>query len=137
MVEEVIWCLPERINAKHDMSRFYDVSGAYSILWKETVLNSQCDFFEELPFADCIYSFDSRSRLHKRLCILGQADFTAIFSSVPYILVIGCTGGRAFMIDTHTGSLIVRKDNAHSTWKTLCLSLWERLQSTGVQQGTG
>lgn len=137
MVEEVIWILPERINAKRDMSRFYDVSEAYSILCKEAVLNSQYDFFEELPFADCIYSFDSRSRLHERLCILGQADFTAIFSSVPYILVIGCTGGRAFMIDTHTGSLIVGRDNSHSTWKTLCLSLWERLQCAGVQQGTG
>ena len=86
---------------------FYDVSQVYSSLWKETVLNSQYDFFEELPFADCIYSFDSRSRLHERPCILGQADFTAIFSSVPCILVIGCTGGRAFMTDTHTSSLIV------------------------------
>ena len=102
------------------------------------MLNSQYDFFEELPFADCIYSFHSRKRLHERLCILGQADFTAIFSSVPYILVIviGCTGGRAFIIDTHTGSLIVGRDKAHSTWKSLCLWLWERLQCAGAQQGT-
>ena len=28
-------------------------------------LNSQYDFFEELPFADCIYSFDSPRRLHE------------------------------------------------------------------------
>lgn len=137
MVEEVIWYLPKRINAKRDMSRFYDVSEAYSILWKETLLNSQYDFFEELPFADCIYSFDSRSRVHERLCILAEADFTAIFSSVPYILVIGCTGRRVFMIDTHTGSLIVGRDNAHSMWKTLCLSLWERLRCADVQQDNG
>ncbi|XP_044174668.1 uncharacterized protein LOC114958392 isoform X2 [Acropora millepora] len=137
MIEEVIWFLPQKINGKRDMTRFYDVSEAYSILWKATVLNSEYDFFEELPFADCIYSFDSRRRLHERLCILGQADFTAIFSSVPYILVIACIGGRALIIDTHTGSLIVGRDKSHSTWKSLCLWLWKRLQCAGVQQGTG
>ena len=137
MIEEVIWFLPQKINGKRDMTRFYDVSEAYSILWKATVLNSEYDFFEELPFADCIYSFDSRRRLHERLCILGQADFTAIFSSVPYILVIACIGGRALIIDTHTGSLVVGRDKSHSTWKSLCLWLWKRLQCAGVQQGTG
>ena len=96
------------------------------------MLNSQYDFFEELPFADCIYSFDSPRRLHERLCILGQADF----SSVPYILVIACIGSRVFIIDTHTGSLIVGRDKLQSTRKSLWLWLWRRLQC-GVQQGTG
>ncbi|KAJ7382391.1 hypothetical protein OS493_035232 [Desmophyllum pertusum] len=137
MVEEVIWVLPERINGKRDMAKFYDVSEAYSILSMETVLNSRYDFFEELPFADCIYSFESRKSLHGRLCVLGKNDFAAIFSSEPYILTIGCTGERAFLIDTHTGSLLVEKDNAHSMRKSLCIWLWERLQSAGVKQGTG
>ena len=100
MIEEVNWVLPQKINAKRDMTRFiYDVSEGCSILWKATVLNSQYNFFEELPFSDCNYGFDSRRKLHKRLCVLGQADFTAIFSSVPYILVIACIGGRAFISD--------------------------------------
>jgi len=32
MIEELIWFLPQKINAKRDMTRFYVVSEAYSIL---------------------------------------------------------------------------------------------------------
>ena len=137
MIEEVIWCLPEKINDNRDVAKMYDVMEAYSILSEVKVLNSRYEFFEELPFADCIYSFESRERLHEKLCILGESDFVAIFSSVPYILVIGFTRGRPFVIDTHTGSLIVGRNNASSTWRSLCIWLWNRLLSAGVKEGTG
>lgn len=128
MIEEVIWFLPEEINAKRNLATFYDVLEAYALLSKEKLLNSKYDFFEELPFGDCIYSFEARQQLHEKLCVLGQNDFSAIFSSVPYILVIGCAAGRTFVIDTH---------NAPLTWKSLCIWLWDRLLSAGVKEGTG
>ena len=115
MIEEVIWFLPEAINAKRDLAKFYDVLEAYTILSRETVHNMEYDLFEELPFSNCVWSFEARKKLNEKLCILGQNDFTAIFSSVPYILVIGCAAGRAFLVDTHTDSLIVGKNNAHET----------------------
>lgn len=59
MIEEVIWCLPEKINDNRDVAKMYDVLEAYSILSEVKVLNSRYEFFEELPFADCIYSFES------------------------------------------------------------------------------
>lgn len=137
MIEEVIWFLPEEINAKRNLATFYDVLETYALLSKEKLLNSKYDFFEELPFGDCIYSFEVRKQLHEKLCVLGQNDFSAIFSSVPYILVIGCAAGRAFVIDTHTGSLIVGRNNAPLTWKSLCIWLWDRLLCAGVKEGTG
>ena len=57
MIREVIWCLPEKINVNSDVAKLYDMLGAYSILSEVKVLNSRYEFFEELPFADCIYSF--------------------------------------------------------------------------------
>ena len=137
MIEEVIWCLPEKINVNRDVTKLYDVLGAYSILSEVKVLNSRYEFFEELPFADCIYTFESRKRLHEKLCILGENDFAAIFSSEPYILVIGCARGKPFVIDTHTASLMVGRDNGRSTWRSLCVWLWDRLLSAGVKEGTG
>ncbi|KAJ7369653.1 hypothetical protein OS493_037336 [Desmophyllum pertusum] len=134
MIEEVIWFLPEEINAKRNLATFYDVLETYALLSKEKLLNSKYDFFEELPFGDCIYSFEVREQLHEKLCVLGQNDFSAIFSSVPYILVIGCAAGRAFVIDTHTGSLIVGRNNAPLTWKSLCIWLWDRLLCAGVKE---
>lgn len=137
IIEKVIWCLPEKVNEHRDLAKLYDVLEAYAILLKVKALNLRYDFFEELPFGDCIFSLESRKRLHDKLCILGEKDFVAIFSSNPYIIVIGCTGGRPFLIDTHTGSLIVGKTNAQLTWRSLCVWLWERLLSVGVKEGTG
>ena len=136
-IEEVIWYLPGHINTKRDMTRFYDVMEAYTMLSNEQLLDSGYDLYEELPFDDCVYSFDGRRKLHEKLCCLGQTDFTAVFSSEPYVVVIGCAGSRAFLVDTHTGSLLVGRNNANNTWKSLCLWLWDRIVTAGVKEGSG
>ncbi|KAK3712178.1 hypothetical protein QZH41_005805 [Actinostola sp. cb2023] len=143
MVEETIWFLPERINDRRDLSKHYDVMEAYEILSNANVLNSKYEFTEELPFADGVYSFEARKKLHSKLCSLGQKDFTAIFSTNPFIIVIGCAGGKAFVIDTHpvtkenTGLLITGKDNTATTWKSICVWLWNRLVCVGVKREMG
>lgn len=136
-IEEVIWSLPGHVNAKRDMASYYDVMEAYTILSNEALLNSENDLYEELPFDDCVYSFDGRTKLHEKLCFLGQTDFTAVYSTVPYVMVIGCAGGRAFLVDTHTGSLLVGRHNADQMWKSLCLWLWDRILKAGVKEGSG
>ena len=136
-IEKVIWFLPEKVNVHRDLAKLYDVLEAYAILQTVEGLNSRYDFFEELPFGDCIFSVESRKRLHDKLCVLGERDFAAIFSSDPYIILIGCAGGRPFIIDTHTGSLIVGRISDQVTWRSLCIWLWDRLLSVDVKEGTG
>ena len=136
-IEEVIWSLPEHVNTKRGMTRFYDVMEARTILSSETLLKSEYDLYEELPFNDCVYSFDGRRKLHEKLCLLGQSDFPAVFSCVPYVVVIGCAGRRAFLVDTHIGSLIVGRNNGGETWRSLCVWLCERLVKAGVKEGSG
>lgn len=89
-IKDVIWSLPGHVNAKRDMTRLYDVMEAHTILSNEKLLNS----------VRPLQRTSGRMKLHKKLCFLGQTDFTAVFSSVPYVAVIGCAGGRAFPVDT-------------------------------------
>ncbi|KAK2558902.1 Cyclin-dependent kinase A-2, partial [Acropora cervicornis] len=144
VVEDTIWNLPAEINAQRELHNTYDTLEAYAILNK---LNLVCsyEFSEELPFAEPVFSFQGRERLHTALRHLGRDDFIAIFTSDPFVLTIGCRDGRPFIIDTHpvtwapgkrSGLLMVGKQSSPEVWKCICVWLWQRLKHGGMQSHT-
>ena len=144
VVEDTIWNLPAEINAHRELHNTYDTLEAYAIRNKLNLVGSY-EFSEELPFADPVFSFQGRERLHTALCHLGRNDFIAIFTSDPFVLTIGCRDGRPFIIDTHpvtwapgkgSGLLMVGKQSSPEVWKCICVWLWQRLKHGGVQSDT-
>ena len=144
--EDIIWLLPEKINAYRDLSKSYDPVEAYDILLDKKIITSFYDFSEELPFVDGVFSVEGRQKLHSKLCELGRRRFAAIFTSDPFVLTIGCLNGKPFLIDTHPVTLrpgsgnsliMVGKDNSSEVWKSLCCWLWKRLYYGGVKADTG
>ena len=144
VVEDTIWNLPAEINAHRELHNTYDTLEAYAFLNKLNLVGSY-EFSEELPFADPVFSFQGRERLHTALCHLGRDDFIAIFTSDPFVLTIGCRDGRPFIIDTHpvtwapgkgSGLLMVGKQSSPEVWKGICVWLWQRLKHGGVQSDT-
>ena len=102
-----------------------------SFTTRTTILNKlnlvgSYEFSEELPFAEPVFSFQGRERLHTALRHLGRDNFIVIFTSDPFILTIGCRNGRPFIIDTHpvtwapgkgSGLLMVGKQSSPEVWK--------------------
>lgn len=129
------------INAHRELHNTYDT---YAILNKLNLVGSY-EFSEELPFAEPVFSFQGRERLHTALHHLGRDNFIAIVMSDPFILTIGCGNGRPFIINTHpvtwapwkgTGLLMVGKQSLPEVWKCICVWLWQRLKHGGVQSHT-
>ena len=144
-VEHAIWFLPEKINMHGDLSKTYDAMLAYIILKKQDIISCSYDISEELPFADGVYSFAAREKLHSKLCHLSSKDCTAVFATDPLVLTVGCANARPFLIDTHPVSLIPGKgsglvlvgtDNSPEVWMSLCAWLWEHLNYCGVKSST-
>lgn len=142
VAEETIWQLPTVINEHRDVGKMYDAMEAYDILNKQQILTSSYDFSEELPFADTVFSYDGRQKLHSKLHDLGKNDFVAIFTSEPLVLTIGCLGGKPYIIDTHpatwasgngNGLIMLGKDNSSRVWMSLCVWLWRRLNHGSVK----
>ena len=65
-VEQTIWFLPEKINAHRDVAKNYDAMEAYRILQSLHIVTSSYELYEELPFADGVYSA-GREKLHSAL----------------------------------------------------------------------
>lgn len=131
VAEETIWNLPAQINEHRQLDKLCDVLEAYAIL-KEQMMVGACEFSEELPFADHVFSFEGRRMLHSKLCELGRKDFFAIFTSDPFVLSIGCYDEHPFIMDTHpvtlepgkgNGLLLIGRQNSRELWKTLCVWL--------------
>ena len=144
--EDIIWLLPEKINASRDLSKSYDPVEAYDILLEKKIIKSLYDFSEELPFADGVFSVEGRTKLHSKLCELGRLSFAAIFTSDPFVLTIGCLDDKPYLIDTHPVTLrpgsgnsliMVGKENSSEVWMSLCCWLWKRLYHGGVKADTG
>ncbi|XP_044175083.1 probable cyclin-dependent kinase 8 [Acropora millepora] len=144
-IEATIWHLPEKINEHRDLHRMYDALEAYGILRKQKVVTSLYDFSEELLFADTVFSYEGRQKLHLKLCDLGCNDFVAVFTCEPLVLTIGCRDGKPYMIDTHpvtlapgkgNGLMMIGKKNSSDVWLSLCIWLWNRLHYQGVTPDT-
>lgn len=141
VVEDTIWHLPEAINVCRDLRRMYDAVEAYGILREHNVITSSYEFSEELPFADTVFSFEGRQKLHSKLYNLGcGGDFLAVYTSDPLVLTFGCRDGRPYLIDTHPvtmepgkgmGLLLIGKENTSEVWMSLCAWLWKRLHHQG------
>lgn len=110
-IEEFIWFLFGYVNFKRDMVSYYDVMEVYIILLNEVLFNFEYDFYEELSFDDCVYSFDGRTKLYEKFCFFGYIDFIVVYFIVLYVMVIGCIGGRAFLVDIYIGFLLVGRYN--------------------------
>ncbi|XP_033110926.1 uncharacterized protein LOC117111983, partial [Anneissia japonica] len=115
---------------------------AYQILQRQNLLQCQCDFTEELPYADTIFSEGGRQKLYTRLCELSARDFVGIFVCDPLTITIGCHYDHPFVIDTHPVSmtpgngnclLLIGKRNTLEIWKNICKWLWKRLHHGGVK----
>ena len=145
-VEQTIWFLPEKINAHRDLAKNYDAMEAYRILRNLHIVSSSYELYEELPFADGVYSPVGREKLHSKLCCLSCNDFVAFFTCDPLVLTVGCVNRRSFLIDTHpvslspgrgTGLILVGKGNSPEVWMSLCTWIWQRLRHCGVKQTRG
>ena len=140
-IEDTIWHLPQTINEHRDLHRMYDALEAYGILREQKVVTSLYDFSEELPFADAVFSYEGRQKLHSKLCDLACNDFLAVFTCEPLVLTIGCRDGKPYLIDTHpvtlapgkgNGLMMIGKKNSSDVWLSLCIWLWNRLHYQGV-----
>ena len=108
-------------------------------------MTSLYDFSEELPFADAVFSYEGRQKLHSKLCDLACNDFLAVFTCEPLVLTIGCRDGKPYLIDTHpvtlapgkgNGLMMIGKKNSSDVWLSLCIWLWNRLHYQGVTPDT-
>lgn len=93
-IEDAIWHLPEIINEHQDLRRMYDALEGYRILREQKVVTSLYDFSEELPFADAVFSYEGRQKLHSKLCDLACNDFLGVFTRESLVLTIGYRDGN-------------------------------------------
>ena len=144
-VEHTIWCLPEKINLHRDIGKMYDALEAYEILRQQEVIETSLAFSEELPFAEGVFSYEGREKLLSKLCALGDDSFVSVFTSVPFVLTIGCHNGRPYVIDTHpnaeptgngNGLILVGRENTAEVWLSVCVWIWQRLNHGGVDPTT-
>lgn len=145
-VEQTIWFLPEKINAHRDLAKNYDAMVAYRILRNLHLVTSSYELYEQLPFADGVYSPAGREKPLSKLCCLSCNNFVAFFTCDPLVLTVGCVNRRPFLIDTHpvsvspgrgNGLILVGEGNSPEVWMSLCTWFWQHLRHCGVKQTIG
>ena len=71
---------------------------------------------------------------------LGKTHFLSVYVCQPYSILIGCYGGKLFVIDTHpvlkirnthTSVLIVAEK---SNYKKYCQWIWKRLYESNISK---
>ena len=119
---------------------------AYRILQSLHIITSSYELYEELPFADGVYSPAGREKLHSKPCCLSCNDFVAFFTTDPLVLTVGCVNRRPFLIETHpvsvspgrgNGLILVGEGNSPEVWMLLCTWIWQHLHHCGVKQTGG
>ena len=82
-VEQTIWFLPEKINAHRDVAKNYDAMEAYIILQSLHIVTSLYELYEELAFADGVYSPAGRENYFPN-CAVSVVTTSLLF--LPLIL---------------------------------------------------
>ncbi|CAB4012775.1 Cyclin-dependent kinase-like 2 [Paramuricea clavata] len=142
---EVILTSPKTFNHIRDMRKWYDVLEEYKLLKTAGIIDATYEFSEEILAGDKVYSSAGRNALVKAVRTLSTIDDTArvaIYTSGPYIFLIGCKSGNFFVIDTHpictelggngNGILKIFPCTDNNTPKRLCSWVWKRLKYSGV-----
>ena len=100
------------MNAHRDVAKNYDAMEAYIILQSLHIVTSSCELYEELPFADGVYSPAGRENYIPN-CDVSLVS-VAFFSTDPLVLTVGCVNRKPFLIDPHPVSLSPGRGNGLS-----------------------
>lgn len=96
IIENLIFCIPMKVNSIRDVDSYYDIKAAHELMLKEKFIR-KFNLTTLIESTD-IYSIENQSALKSGL---EKLNGVAIVASSPYVLVIGNNLGQPFIIDTH------------------------------------
>ncbi|KXJ18326.1 High affinity nerve growth factor receptor, partial [Exaiptasia diaphana] len=104
LAEDVISNSPIRFNHLRDKGIYYDAQEAYTILFKENIVQSNYQLTEEIISSSYFSSKEGKNDLVKAVQNLRRLDdqkAVAVYCSANTVLMIGSLKGQLFVVDTH------------------------------------
>ena len=143
LAEEAIVTVPAKVNKLREMDQIYEPLCAYRLM-KDKNIVGDCEFSEEFLDGNAVFSHSGRQEIINAISSKSKEHSSTfgIYTCTPITFVIGCHGGRLFLLDTHPigqdlggdgrGILVYTKDATDDCCKMLVQWIIDRLLHAGI-----